>query len=71
MIKKAPYGAAKAVLGCGIVLLILAGAIGFVVSFSIGDPAVASSIRRRCLLGIVIGVVIIILWKVLILDADW
>jgi hypothetical protein len=71
MIKKAPYGAAKAALGCGILLLILGGVIGFFLSFSVVDPAVASFIRKRCLLSIVMGIVIIALWKVVLMDADW
>ena len=71
MIKKSPYGATKAALGCGIVLFILAGVIGFVLSFSVVDPAMASMIRKRCLLSIAIGVVIIVLWKIVIVDADW
>lgn len=71
MIKKSPYGATKAALGCGILFLILAGVIGFVLSFFVDDPNIASFIRNRCLLSIAISVVIIILWKVVIVDADW
>ena len=71
MIKKSPFGATKAVLGCGILFLILARVIGFVLSLFIDDPNIALFIRKRCLLGIAIGVVILILWKVVIVDADW
>ena len=70
MIRKAPFGATKAALGCGVLFLLLAGIIGIVISFFIDDAGLASMIRKRCILGIAIGIVIFLLWKIVIEDID-
>jgi len=65
MRSKAPFGATKAVLGCSVVVFILGGALGFILSFLVDDPALAGKIRSRCLSGIILGVAFIVLWKVI------
>jgi hypothetical protein len=64
MIKKIPFGAAKAALGCGTLLIFFAGIFGIVVSFFANDPALASMIRKRCFIGIGIGITMIVAWKI-------
>ena len=70
MISKAPFGATKAVIGCSVLFLLLAGVLGIVISFFIDDAGLASMIRKRCILGIAIGIVIILLWKIVLEDID-
>jgi len=70
MIRKAPFGATKAVLGCGVLFLFSAGILGMIVSFFIDDAGLSSMIRKRCILGIAISIVIILLWKIVIEDID-
>lgn len=70
MISKAPFGATKAALGCCVLFLFLAGVLGIVISFFIDDAELASMIRKRCILGIAIGIVIILLWKIVLEDFD-
>lgn len=70
MISKAPFGATKAALGCGVLFLFLAGVLGIVISFFIDDAELTSMIRKRCILGIAIGIVIILLWKIVLEDFD-
>ena len=71
MIKKAPFGSVKAVLGCGIIFIIFSGIIGIILSFFADDPALASLIRKRCIAGILLCFVIIIFVKVLRSDDDF
>lgn len=65
MRSKAPFGATKAVLGCSVVVFILGGIIGLIISFFVDNPAVGSMIRTRCLYGIILGAAFIVLWKVI------
>lgn len=61
--KKAPFGATRAALGCGVVLIFLTGILGFVLSFFTSDPELAAAVRSRCLIGILIGIAMVIAWK--------
>lgn len=62
--RKAPLGSVKAALGCGIILIFVTGIFGFVVSFFADDPELAATVRSRCLIGIAIGIVMVIAWKI-------
>jgi hypothetical protein len=62
--KKAPLGSVKAALGCGIILIFVTGIFGIIVSFFAKDPELAATVRSRCLIGMAIGVVMVIAWKV-------
>ena len=62
--KIAPLGSVKAALGCGITLIFVTGIFGLIVSFFADDPGLARTIRSRCLIGMAIGVVMVIAWKV-------
>ena len=42
----------------------LAGIFGIVVSFFANDPVLASTIRKRCFIGIGIGITMIVAWKI-------
>jgi len=64
MIKKAPFGAVRAALGCGVLFIFFSGIFGIVLSFFANDPALASIIRKRCIIGIGIGIVMVIAWKI-------
>jgi len=62
--RKAPLGSVKAAFGCGIILIFVTGIFGFVVSFFADDPELAATVRSRCLIGIAIGIVMVIAWKI-------
>jgi len=62
--KKAPLGSVKAALGCGIVLIFVTGIFGIIVSFFADDAELAATVRSRCLIGMAIGVVMVIAWKI-------
>lgn len=62
--KKAPLGSVKAALGCGVIMIFVAGIFGFVISFFAKDPELAATVRSRCLIGMAIGIVMVIAWKV-------
>jgi hypothetical protein len=64
MIKEAPLGSVKAAFGCGTLMIFLAALLGIVASFFAKDPALAAAIRRRCLIGILIGMAMIVAWKI-------
>jgi len=61
--KKAPFGATRAALGCGVLMIFLTGILGFVLSFFTNDPELAVAVRSRCLIGILIGIGMVITWK--------
>ncbi len=61
--KKAPFTATRAALGCGVLLIFLTGIFGFVLSFFTNDPELAAAVRSRCLIGILIGIAMIVAWK--------
>ena len=63
--KKTPLGSVKAALGCGVILIFLTGIFGLIVSFFAKDPELAAAVRSRCLLGMAIGVVMVIAWKII------
>jgi len=62
--RKAPLGSVKAALGCGILLIFATGIFGFGISFFADDPELATAVRSRCLIGMAIGIVMVIAWKV-------
>lgn len=62
--KKAPLGSVKAALGCGILMIFATGIFGIMISFLTDDPELASAVRSRCLIGMAIGVVMVIAWKI-------
>ncbi len=63
--KKTPLGSVKAALGCGVILIFLTGIFGLIVSFFAKDLDLAAAVRSRCLLGIAIGIVMVIAWKII------
>jgi len=63
-LRKAPLGSVKAALGCGIILIFVTGIFGFVVSFFADDPELAATVRSRCIIGMAIGIVMVIAWKI-------
>ncbi len=63
-LKKVPFGATKAALGCGVVLIFFTGIFGIVLSFFTDDTELASAVRTRCFIGILIGIVMVIAWKI-------
>jgi xanthine/uracil/vitamin C permease (AzgA family) len=62
--KKASFGATKAALGCGVIMIFVTGIFGFVLSFLTNDPELAAAVRSRCLIGILIGIAMVIAWKI-------
>jgi hypothetical protein len=62
--KKVPLGSVKAALGCGIVLIFATGVFGIIVSFFADDQKLAATVRNRCFIGMAIGVVMVIAWKI-------
>ncbi len=62
--KKAPLGSVKAALGCGVIMIFATGIFGIIISFFADDPELAATVRSRCLIGMAIGVVMVIAWKV-------
>jgi len=64
MSKRAPFSNTKAVLGCSIIAFFLIAILGIILSFFTDNMELASLIRSRCFLGIGIGIVIIVAWKI-------
>ena len=62
--KKAPLGSVKAALGCGIIMIFATGIFGMIISFFADDPELASNIRSRCLIGMAVGILMVIAWKI-------
>ncbi len=62
--RKTPLGSVKAALGCGVIMIFSTGIFGIIISFFADDPELASAVRSRCLIGMAIGVVMVIAWKV-------
>jgi hypothetical protein len=63
MLKDSPLGSVKAAFGCGILIIFFTAFLGIVVSFFAKNPALASAIRKRCAMGIIIGLLMIVAWK--------
>ncbi len=63
--RKAPLGSVKAAFGCGAILIFVTGIFGILISFFAKDPELAATVRSRCLLGMAIGVVMVIAWKII------
>jgi len=64
MRKKTPFSNTKAVLGCSMIAFFLIAILGIILSFFTNNMELASLIRIRCFLGIGIGIVIIVAWKI-------
>ena len=64
MAKRAPFSDTKALLGCSIIAFFLIAILGIILSFFTDKTELASLIRIRCFLGIGIGIVIIVAWKI-------
>ena len=64
MAKRAPFSDTKALLGCSIIAFFLIAILGIILSFFTNNMELASLIRIRCFLGIGIGIVIIVAWKI-------
>lgn len=62
--KKASFGATRAAVGCGVLMIFFTGIFGLVISFFTDDPELAASVRSRCLIGILIGIAMVIVWKI-------
>lgn len=62
--RKTPLGSVKAALGCGVIMIFATGIFGIIISFFADDPELAATVRNRCLIGMAIGVVMVIAWKV-------
>jgi hypothetical protein len=62
--RKAPLGSVKAALGCGILMIFATGIFGFIISFFFDDPELAATVRSRCLIGMAVGIVMVIAWKI-------
>jgi len=62
--RKAPLGSVKAALGCGVIMIFATGIFGIIISFFADDPELAATVRSRCLIGMAIGVVMVIAWKI-------
>jgi len=65
MIRKPPFGATKTLFGCGVVFLIFFGIVGFIASFFTKNTSLASTVRERSLIGLIIGISIIIIMKLI------
>lgn len=65
MAKRAPFSEVKAALGCSIFAIFGVGILGIVLSFFTDNMELAWSIRNRCFIGLVIGTVMIVAWKIL------
>jgi uncharacterized membrane protein len=63
-LKKVPFGAMKAALGCGVILIFFTGIFGIVLSFFTADAELASAVRTRCFIGLLIGIAMVIAWKI-------
>jgi MFS family permease len=64
MAKRPPFSDTKAVLGCSIFAFFIIAILGIILSFFTDNMELASLIRIRCFLGIGIGIVIIVAWKI-------
>jgi hypothetical protein len=62
--RKAPLGSVKAALGCGVLMIFATGIFGFIISFFSDDPELAAAVRGRCLIGMAVGIVMVIAWKI-------
>jgi hypothetical protein len=63
-LQRDPLASVKAALGCSVVFIFLVGILGFVLSFFVDNPELVASVRRRCLIGIGIGILMIAAWKI-------
>jgi hypothetical protein len=64
MANKTPFSNTKAALGCSIFAILGVAVLGFVLSFFTENKELAASVRSRCFLGLVIGIVMIAVWKI-------
>ena len=64
MLKDSPLRSVRAAFGCGSIIIFLAALLGIAVSFFAKDPALAWTIRKRCIIGIIAGILMIVAWKI-------
>jgi len=64
MAKRTPFREVKAALGCSIFAIFGVGILGIVLSLFTDNMELAWSIRKRCLLGLAIGIAMLVAWKI-------
>jgi len=64
MIKDAPFGDAKAAFGSGIIIIFFTEILGIVLSFFSKDPALAALLRKRCIIGLGVAIVLVVAWEI-------
>jgi hypothetical protein len=64
MAKRAPFREVKAALGCSIFAVLGVAVLGIVLSFFTDNPELASSVRVRCFMGLAIGILMVVAWKI-------
>ena len=64
MIKNTRLRTTQAAVGCGAILIFSVGILGIVLSFFADDPALAATIRTRCVIGICLGIGMVVGWKI-------
>jgi predicted tellurium resistance membrane protein TerC len=64
MFKESPLRSVKAALGCGTFIIFFAALLGIAFSFFAKDPVLAWTIRKRCFMGIIAGILMMIAWKI-------
>jgi len=64
MIKNIRLRTTQAAVGCGAILIFSVGILGIVLSFFANDPALAATIRTRCVIGICLGIGLVVGWKI-------
>ena len=65
MQNKRPYGASKVLFGCGVLFFVFFGFIGLVASFFLENKELAASVRSRSIMGLIIGILIVVAWKII------
>jgi len=65
MIQKQPFSKTKTLFGCGVFFFIIFGIIGFIASFFTKNAELAATVRERSLIGIVMGIAIVIIMKLI------
>jgi hypothetical protein len=64
MAKRAPFSEVKAALGCSVVAIFGVGILGIMLSFFTDNIELASLIRKRCFIGLAIGILMLVAWKI-------
>lgn len=64
MAKRAPFSEVKAALGCSVFAIFGVAVLGIVLSFFTDNTELASSVRVRCFIGLAIGILMLVAWKI-------